>query len=314
VFRCFFLLALLSCAHEPRPEPQPAGAPEKEAQEAALARFRDGFVGPKGYVTSYYTDGPRAGERERLGDSTLWTWVAIGALDCQTAAAMVDAQLDLLVSKAGRIDRHDPLRVPGDARTPYSFDQESGWLHGLARHIARCGPSPLVDVAWDTRDAYTAANGGRLHEDPALGRLPAEFTVLRDELAHKLGKGGRPSNARLTSLSAQLAGWLAAVKATRRECYRAHLGWLYVSGLEALGRPLSDEGRAAVCAAADGLSMPVWEHYCGRDDLAAFIRDFRYNQYEYSLQRCAWETPDGLPDLATPGVDLIVAYGLRHGV
>lgn len=287
---------------------------EREAYEEALARFFDRFVDSRGFVTSYYKSGPRAGERERLGDSTLWTWVAIGALDCDDSEGMADSQLQLMVDKGGRLDRHDPLRVPGDAGSFYSFDQESGLLHGLGRYIVRCGRNPLVDLAWDARSAYIAANGGRLHEDPAVGKLPAEFTVLRDEIAFRLGKGGRPHADRLASLSAQLASWLSAVKAAKRECYRAHLAWLYVKALDELGRPLPGPGREAVCAASDGLSMPLWEHYCGRDDLAAFVRDFQYNRWEYSLQRCSWETPDGSSDLETPAVDLLVAYGLRHGV
>lgn len=308
------LLALVACAHEPPPKPVVPTEPEEAAQLAALSRFFDGFVDEKGQVTSYYGSGPKTGEREHLGDSTLWSWVAIGALDCEDSEAMVDGQLQLIIEKGGRIDRHDPLRIPEDSRSYYSFDQESGFLHGLARYIVRCGADASVNLAWDSHQSYIEENAGRLHEEPGIEKLPAEFTVLRDAIAWKLGKRVVPHKDRIASLSLQIASWLSAVKASHSACYRAHLSWLYVWALKELELQMPEQGRVAMCEASKGLDMPLWEHYCGRGDMAAFIKDFAYNRYEYALQRCRWEHADGSPELLTPGVDLFVAYGLKHGI
>lgn len=312
-----FALTLTACGAQEQPEPTPPTATEGELYTRITKRLVENHVDDHGQVVSLRKEGE--GTRpDRLGDSWFMSGVAVATLDCAKANELAEAHADLILQKDGRIDRHDPLKVcdgPGcDSKTWYSFDQEIGYLYGLARLVGRCGaPAQKVVDAFDAHDRYIERNRGRLHEDPSVDAMPPEFTFLHDAVAHSFNRGGRPHPDRLITLGKQISTWNFGTKTGRAACFRANLGWMTMRGIEGLGYAFAAPSKGIMCESSAGMELPHWDHSCGRGGLQAWLDGFELNRYEFALQRCYWESPDGAPDLATPGVDYLVAFREQHG-
>jgi hypothetical protein len=146
-------------------------------------------------------------------------------------------------------------------------------------------------------------------------KLPKEFTYVRDLLASRLGAAGRPSDDRLRALEVQIAGWATAVKTSRSACFRINLGYQALKTIHELGGPISAPGKDAFCDATAGTDLPTVDHYCGRQDLGAYVNAFHWDEWEFRHQRCpGWESADGKPGLATPGLDLAEALKEKYAL
>ena len=125
-----------------------------------------------------------------------------------------------------------------------------------------------------------------------------------------------PTSDALLATATAAISWTTATVASKSPCYRVHLSYLYLRGLELAGAPVSDKSRDSFCRvtgkAGDpsqtAIGIPVIDHYCGRAGLQAFVDGFEYNTYEYAFKICSlWEPPEA-GALETPGLDYLVGW------
>lgn len=272
-----FALVVTACgkADPERPPAVPSDhvAALVEEAETRILSMSD----PVGWVVSRWVEDGRV---EHTGDSVLFTGIALGASSCETGDVHEAALLAMLQETGGTVYRHPSQRE----RQP-SLDSHLGLWWGISERVERCPAS---------RDKWASAMA---HHKPL--NVPGVFDVVLDALFHKLGLAPAPSSGSLRDLEVVMAGWAHLVVATRSAGYRIHLGLL---ALETAGA-----GRDAFCGATEGAGLLTVDHFCGRDDLQAFVSGFEWNQYEYRFQRAHWESPDGKEGLDTPGLDLRVA-------
>lgn len=276
--------------------------PSDEARAAHYAesiRIEDDFS-VMGQVVS--RDGQ---EPYHLGDSRLFTGLYLGSAPCDLGAAAEASLIANIDESAGFLTRFTPLPAEYVGGREASLDTALGVYWGAAFRAHRCGSSPaLADAIRRHRDAVRGADGQVF---PGAGVLTPEFSYVLDRVSHALAGTNDPDRVRLRVLETEVAAWASAVKARRAACFRAHLGFLALSAVEAAGDAISVIGRAAYCDATDGLDLPIVDHWCGRPGLVEYMKGFTFDTWEYRHQRCpAWEDADG-NGLRTPGVDKTVA-------
>ena len=280
----YALLAILLCAcGRPGDRPLPAEPSSSVAERAAAveARILD-MSEPRGWVVSRAADGSLV----HVGDSLLWTGMAMGVMSCAGGAVPERALLETLQSNGGRFYRH-----PTDAARQPSLDGHIGVYWGIAQRASRC---PDVIPIWAAALAT--------HEPVSVTR---PFEHLLTAVKFQLGTGTAPQGT--SNLTDAVAVWAYGVVLTKAAAYRIHLGLLSLQTLEATGAGLPGSARARFCAATSGAGMPTTDHWCARGDLVSWTEAFEFNVWEFAHQRGAWETPDGREGLVTPGLDLLVA-------
>lgn len=297
---------LIGCgADRHAPPHEPAVTPVPEMHAAAVARL-PAFL-ENGQVVSRWENG----EAEHLGDSLLWTGIAIGSLDCETGWPLMDAMYQRMARTDGELDRFDPLpeRYAGNE---ISFDGETGFYYAVARRLRRCPEeSASLAVLWGQRLGYIDRHGGRLHRNVAV-EMTTPFDFTRDAISHALGLRGEPHVDRLRSLEVAAYSWIQSVVAAKAAAYRIHLAIRHLMTVQALGHQLSEQGYRNICNAAKPAALPLVEWWCGRHD--EFLTEFRYDAFEYRHQRAIWESPDGKEGLRTPAVDLLDYLSQRYGL
>lgn len=303
------LNALVACGRgrgRARPEAMPASVDDTRLHAEAVERFAR-FL-DDGQVVSRVGDAP-----EHVGDSLIWTGVAIGALPCDAAAPLVARLTERLEANGGLLVRYEPLPEDKVGGGEITMDGETGLYFGLGRYVTRCGVPDRLAAAWRLRQDAQAAAGGRLHPN-VTSIMPDQFTFTRDAVSYALGIRGEPSVDRLYVLEQEIAAWMVATVRERAACYRLNLGYLHIAAVEAMGYRVSDVGRLTLCAATGSAGIATWDHWCGRGGLSEFVEAFEWNRFEFKHQRCAYEEPDGREGLETPALDLILALSILHAL
>lgn len=291
--RFLIIFCVLAACGKAKSEPTPAVPtdPVKDAYTETQDRLEARFLND-GMVVSLGGD-------EHLGDSLLWSGIALGSEDCDHQ--QVDSGLRAMVDmNTGALSRHTSLPAQ------VSLDGALGFYYGVAARNKRC-PKLLLD--WKNtlmiHQNYMAANGGKINAKAGFV-VPAEFDFVQQALFAKLGLAAAPSVHKLNLLADEVAVWAEGVRLQRSACYRVHLGWLALRTAELLGYTIDATHRNRFCAAEVGLNLPVIEHWCGVNALQEWLDTFAYNRWEYAFQRCpAWETPDG-NGYETPAVDRLI--------
>lgn len=287
----FLIMALIGCRHKEvdvTDIKEPTVELAKKCQDV-VERFPE-FL-DRGFVVSLYQ-----GTKIHQGDSLLFSGLALYALDCKNGQPIADALMAMLDSLDGGVYRHPDL----PEKEP-SLDGLLGMYRGITKRINMCGETDQWAKVMTHHNARMAA------------ALPAEFNLVADALGHRLGLNGEPDARRRETLAAEIVAWTELVKARKAACYRVHLGLLALQTMDDLGFPIPAGSRGQFAAATDGLQMPTIDHYSGRDGLEAFLQDFKYNDWQFALQRCEkWEPRDGF-DQQHPGVDYLVGYADLFG-
>lgn len=266
--------------------------PDQNAVEKyqETAERLNGFLS-KGFVVSKVS-----GRDEGQGDSLLFSGLALYALDCKAGQPIADAFAKMLKDLDGGVYRH-----PDFPTTEVSLDGLLGMYRGIIKRVKICGEAELWKPLLKNHRARMAY------------ALPAEFNLVAAVLTHQLGLNDEPDPKRKAMLANEVASWASITKASKSACYRVHLGLLALQEMDELGWTISDTDRGAFAEATKGLNMPTVDHYSGRDGVAAFLSDFKYNEWQYRHQRCgAWETPDGR-GMEHPAVDYLVAWADHYG-
>ena len=300
---------LAACGHaDDKPDPVPPVDADRARWRASVDRLLSHFV-EGGQVVSRDVDGSGA----NLGDSLIWTGTALGVLGCDEGAGIARALIERLTAGGGVIERYDPLPTTYRGGNEVSLDGEIGLWLGFAARARRC-PAEVPELArvWSLRRGAIAAAGGRLHPNVDV-RVPVGLTAARDAVAAALGAGAGPSGAELEAFGVVVAGWARGVTASQAACFRINLAWTAARAIEEAGRSVPPGWRDAFCAATARADLPTVDHWCGRGGLDAYLEGYRPDVWEYRHQRCGgWETPDAR-ELATPGLDELMALREKHG-
>lgn len=283
----FFVLALASCAKapEPAPAPLPAVVTPQGLREYAEQRLFDKFV-----VDGQVVARDEHGDPDMRGDSPLYTGIAIGSLDCERGAPLMNRLQERIAGNSGARERFYPWEDTV-AQNRWSWDQEVGDTYAFARRAARC-PDPALGLHWDIlRHARNA-------------ETPPTFDFVTDAVSHKLGLGGEPSKDRQQAFEFTAASWAAVVVAAHSECYRIQLAFRSMLSAEAAGRPIGGYGRSRFCHYTRDTQIPKIDKWCGRP--SSYAQTFQFNEWSFRQGKCPWQGgPDGTADRESPAVDLL---------
>jgi hypothetical protein len=286
--RWLLLLALISCAKapEPAPAPLPAAVAPAGLREYAEQRLFDKFV-----VDGQVVARDENGDPDMRGDSPLYTGIAIGSLDCDRGAPLMNRLQERIAENNGARERFYPWD-DNVAQNRWSWDQEVGDTYAFARRAARC-PDPALGLHWTIlRDAA----------DKSV--TPPGFDYVNDAVGAKLGVNGAPHKDRQQIFEFEAQAWAALVVAARSECYRLHLAFRSLLSAEAVGRPIGGYGRSRFCHHTRNAQIPIIDRWCGRPD--TYLATFQFNEYRFRHGKCLWQGgPDGSADRESPAVDLL---------
>lgn len=281
---------------------------DRERWSASVSRLTSTFL-DNGQVVSRDADGNGV----HLGDSLIWTGIALGVLGCDEGVGVSQALRARVVAGGGILERFEPLPSSYRAGNEVSLDGEIGLWFGFAARSRRC-PAEAAELgqAWALRQQAVGDLEGQLHPNVDV-RVPVGLAAARDAVGASLGVGSGPAGGELEAFGAVVATWARLVVADRAACFRVNLAWTAIRALEEGGRRVPPGWRDSFCAAAAPAGLPTVEHWCGREGLDAYLASYRPNEWEYRHQRCAgWESPDG-GDLATPGLDELMALREKFG-
>lgn len=300
------LAAFLGCKAPQKPDPLPRDEAAEELYASAVDRlmgFREG-----GWIVSRRPDG----SPEHVGDSLLWTGLAMAAVPCDVGDELERHLLGVIHRLDGGLVRYEPLGEYAGGREA-SLDGALGLYRGAAERIVACGRGEVWGEALRTHLAFLERTGGRLH----LGTTASLelFSALPQVLCHRSGHPSCPdvglSDRR--AMERAVGAWAWAVNAAKAAAFRVHLGWLILTTLERAGHDINPDNRNAYCAATRGMGIALVDHWCGRGGLKAWIDGFEFDVWEYAFQRApAWEEPDGDGD-ETPGLDYVLAIKEAYG-
>lgn len=293
IFLCLFLL-LASCGKTPdKPDPKDPVPTVEERYQEAEARLKAKFL-ENNWIVSRKPDG----SPEHQGEGLIWDGTYLTVAKCDDTA-IEDMLIEMIERRGGALVRYEPLGEYENGRE-VTLDGAIGLYRGIVSRVARCPDAAAKwDLAVTLHRQYLAENDQVLNV-AADAKLIAGFDILPDVVAGYKDLSTGP-------LLVQLVAWSAAVKATQSAAYRINLSFLAIQTLEEAGYVIPGIYRSGFCAATNGVDIPTVDHWCGRGDLAKWINEFQFNQWEYRHQRSgAWETPDAAPD-ETPGLDFLVA-------
>lgn len=278
--KTMLILALLAaCGHKDPSKPDaPDGVPHipyGEASQRLLTMLDDGWVVSRN----------QDGTARDLGDSLIFTGIAMGAIDCASGSVPEAALVKMLQERNGGVYRHPS--IPDD----YSLDGLLGLWWGIAHRTARC---PETKAIWAS---LLPAHAAAVDVEPFFG-------VVRAQVMANLGVGAAPTVGERGTLGSEVAGWAFTVVSQRAAAYRLHLGFLSLDVVDA------PKGKDSFCALVPKAKIALLEHFCGRGGLAEWTAGFAYNRYVYAFQRGDWEGPDGAPE--TPAIDLLVALSVLY--
>lgn len=283
-FIFIFLVACGSHKTAPKTDPSPDISTLYSSASARLISMLD-----SGWVVSRYDDK----SMEHQGDALIWSGIAMASLSCEQGEIIESALIDAIVNANGSLYRHPSLP------NQISMDGAIGLYRGIAHRIKACGKAD----AWKhAMELHIAIPDDILNSDSNVG-LPPEFTYVRDLVAARTTGGPDPSLARMDALTAEVTGWALGVVQSKSPCFRINLGFQSLKAAEELGINV-DHG--PFCLATKDVHLAQVDTWCDRPGAETWIRNFKYDEWEYAHQRCvAWESPDGKPNLHTPGLDLI---------
>lgn len=267
------LMLLVACGKEPPASVAPAS---DQGRFIAVEERAAAMTSPAGWIACQNVDGTPG----CLGDSLLFTGLAMGAADCEHGQLYQDA----IASMGAVLSRHPSLTGQ------ISLDGLLGFYWGVARRVRRC-----PDQVESLRDLF------QLSRVTSEAQLEPYFGVVSTQVAADLGLGDPPAEDDRGILGAEVAAWSLATTSTHSAGYRIHLGML------ALGLVSAPKGQAAFCASAGAAHIPLVEAFCGRDGLAEWLEAFQEDTWEYRHQRAAWESPDAA-GRKTPGIDYLMGY------
>lgn len=251
------------------------------------------------------------GKPEHMGDSLLWTGIAMGVGGNVVGHACMDALRKCLVDYRGALFRYLPYELPDEyTKREISFDGEAGFIFGMAARISKYPDDvPVLTEMWRMRRNFIESRGGELFpKTNAFIPLPFEYAV--DLISWKLGLGKRPPKAGKRLLEESVWMWSAVTNASRKSAYRVHLAFLMIMVCELLGDPVSDKCRDLMRLATTGMDIPLIDWWVGRRDAKTWLETFKYDEWEYRHQRGGYEGADGRPGLRTPGLDFLVMFDL----
>lgn len=239
-----------------------------------------------------------------IGDSLLFTGIALGSVSCEIADRLVLALERMQDVNEGYLVRFNPL--PAEyKKNPVSRDGAIGALFGLVRAEKRC--PELSKRIKGVKEKWKAAIGSSLFLHPNSSALITPQLQFWIDAAY--GKGMNAAKYSLFMSSALVTA--QQIKEKKSACYPVHLETLQFLTMEVQGVKLTKEDKKNWCSITDGMGLMLTDWYCGRSSerAKAWLKYPETSQHIYMHQRCSWESPD-VGSLRSPRVDYLVLYRL----
>lgn len=271
-------------------------------RDEIAARLAEEFL-DEGYVVSRQGD-----ESLHIGDAAKYTGIGMSVMECDKTATMFSAIQESTVANGGKIVRyHSPT---GSSRGETSYDTVTGVSMGLLFHQARCGSD--ARSVWQSHYDFVTANDGLL-EPPVGDRLSPAMRWYWSEIGYALGIGERRPIEDKGLWETSLLINAEFAQRLKQPCYPIDLGMLQIIAMRKLGHNLDPAVRAQLCAATKEMKLAHMDHYCKRGDTLQWLRDWRADEYEYSLQICPWQNGFLSEGQRSHGVDFLLMYHLAKG-
>lgn len=278
----WLLLAIGACSKKSAPT-DPQDHPTQADRAASLRSHLLAANEFNGWVANRNADGSPGG----LGDSLLFSGLALGVLSCPDGQAIWDAIKASQDLRGGYFVRYEPL-ADQYRGNEVSRDGITGLVFGLIRRFDAC-PDDRIDITarWGrfrdlVRGATTLYPGDiQAIQTPGFGT----FMALADS---RLLASPLPSSGKMFVWEFQGLFSVSDVIEHQAPCYPVHLatiqGYLF-------GDLVSQSFKQEFCATTkdSGLMLTSW--YCGAslEAVESWLETFPLNKISYAHQRCLWE-------------------------
>lgn len=261
-----------------------------------------------GYVVSRAPDG----SVEHVGDSALWSAIAMGSMDCAASQHIEDALVDSVHKNGGRWIRFEPLPA-NYVGNETSRDMEVGATFGFAMRSLNCPRSyNRLKNAWKAHRDFVLDHGGKLHEGSNWNFVMTPgFRFVWDLVSHHFGLNSKPSSSDVRLFESAIVAGVKGITARKDSCYPIHLSTLQAITADKLGMSIIELAKREFCSDTRGLGLPLTDWFCGRGGVEDYLKNFKTDEWEYRHQRCTtWESPDVDPGERTPATDFLILWSL----
>lgn len=283
---CILFLMLGGCGKATKDDDKlDVNADLAKKREEVHARFLNYM--PEGWVVA-----KRGDEQVKLGDSLIWTGIALAGLDCDKAKEVLEGLTQYASSHNGWLARH-----PSFGKKTDSIDGYVGLNWGLIRYAKKCKDLKNAAKLYDlTRPHYRAL-------------LTEGLYYVLDRGDKYFGRAGitlAPSKTTETLFDAAITGWALGVVEGKKACYKLHLATLMAAFVEESGASVNSNEFCKISKKAD---LPFTDAYCGnRSKAKDFLQEFKYDEWENRNQRCpAWESENN-SGTKLAGIDFLQVY------
>jgi hypothetical protein len=296
-------LIIASCGHK---TPDPVPPQDHASMDARFHELKASLLAnnlENGWITTRLADGTA----DNLGDSLLYSGMAIGLLDCAEGQVIFDAIRASQDLRGGYFVRFEPL--VGYKGNEVSRDGLTGLVFGFIRRAAAC-PGDRTDIA-----ARWRRYRDLIHNDLYL--YPGDLNAIVNpafsaymEVADKalLGAPG-PVPAKTLAWELTATNGAQDIVDRHKACYPIHLSTMqaYV-----FGSLVSDSFRKEFCHITEGTGLVLTQAYCGAasSTVELWLEQFQANQLGYQHQRCVWESDVLSGGTKAPSLDWLILYTL----
>lgn len=284
MLKFLLIFLLVSCGAKKDDKKLSADPDLAKKRSELLVRFEN-------YLDEGWVIGKVNGKKDKLGDSLIWTGLALAGLECDRAKWVLEKLTEESQARGGGLPRHYSF-----PKVTNTIDGYVGLHYGLVRYAKKCKDLKNASKLYDlTRDSYRELLTESLYY--VIDRGDAYFR--KDVAAISTTNGEALFDTAIT-------GWAVGIVSAKQACYKLHLASLMAAFVEETGAGVNSK---AFCEASKKADLPFTDAYCGRRNAAKeFLINFKYDQWENRNQRCpAWESEDNANN-KFGGIDFLETY------
>lgn len=283
----------------------------KEKADILETRLMDRFL-----ENGYLVDRDRDNQPLGIGDSALFTGLAMGVLPCDKSKILFDTVYASIIKNNGQIIRHEPL-PDSHLNNSTSRDMHTGVMFGFNGYYDKCKDDRVKD-AWARHIAYVDTNGtlGVIGENcDRRCTFTSPFRHTWESTGYNLGLRDKPDKPSKIKFEVGAIAGTEAITNQKMGCYPIHLTTIQLIILAKMGDGIGSLFRLSFCSSAKSADLPLTDWYCEQDDWLSWLDGYQVDSaLQYQHQRCPrWEDLTLNEGETNSGLDWLILYHLANG-